>query len=274
MNPDLTISLNLPLLRFLLGLSDMSLRLALVVLVLSVCFAFYYLFQLIFRKYLFNRDHSSYAGYIYNAMGVVFSLVFAFITVLVWQNYNGVNDAVTKEASNLNNIYRLYSAFPPEIDTAGKAAIRDYTHSIIEEDWPLLSKDQFNIASYQKFLKIESEIIRYQPKTAGEINAHQQMLRLITDSAELRRSRVYNAKFALDPPAWVGLVSSALVFLFFSCLFEMKSREIHLLLILFLGLTIVGVLYFLVLYIHPFLGPMAIQPTPFQNLLNITWATP
>jgi len=103
-----------------------------------------------------------------------------------------------------------------------------------------LSKDQFNIASYQKFLKIESEI-----------NAHQQMLRLITDSAELRRSRVYNAKFALDPPAWVGLVSSALVFLFFSCLFEMKSREIHL-----------------------FLGPMAIQPTPFQNLLNITWATP
>jgi len=96
MNPDLTISLNLPLLRFLLGLSDMGLRLALVVLVLSVCFAFYYLFQLIFRKYLFNRDHSSYAGYIYNAMGVVFSLVFAFITVLVWQNYNGVNDAVTK----------------------------------------------------------------------------------------------------------------------------------------------------------------------------------
>ena len=83
MNPDPHLSLNLPLLRFLLGLSDLGLRVALVILVLSVCFAFYYLFQVVFKRYLFNRDHSSYAGYIYNAMGVVFSLVFAFITVLV-----------------------------------------------------------------------------------------------------------------------------------------------------------------------------------------------
>jgi hypothetical protein len=51
----------------------------------------------------------------------------------------------------------------------------------------------------------------------------------------------------------------------------MASVRTHLILIIFLGLTIVGVVYFLLLYIHPFLGPMAIGPEPFQRLLDFTW---
>ena len=204
-------------------------------------------------------------------MGVVFSLIFAFITVLVWQNYNGVNNAVTKEANNLNNIYRLYAAFPPEVQRSGRMALKDYAQTVIQEEWPLMSKDEFSINAYQKLLKLEEQVIRFQPQNAGQSNAHLQMLQLVADAAELRRSRIYNAQFALAPPAWIGLISSSLIFLIFSCLFKMKSTRTHLLLILFLGLTIVGVLYFLMIYIHPFLGPMAIKPDSFSNLLKINW---
>jgi hypothetical protein len=97
------------------------------------------------------------------------------------------------------------------------------------------------------------------------------MLRLLSDAAELRRSRVYNAKFALAAPAWIGLTSSVFIFLVFSCLFQMKSVRTHVILIIFLGLTIVGVLYFLIIYIHPFLGPMAIPPDPFLEVMNLSW---
>ena len=114
-------------------------------------------------------------------------------------------------------------------------------------------------------------MIHLQPQNAGQSNVHQQMLRLVADATELRRSRVYNARFALASPAWLGLISSSLLFLFFSCLFKMQSVKTHLLLILFLGLTIVGVLYFLILYIHPFLGPMALDPGPLANLLKLSW---
>jgi hypothetical protein len=40
----------------------------------------------------------------------------------------------------------------------------------------------------------------------------------------------------------------------------------------FLGFIIVGVVYFLLIYIHPFLGPMAIGPEPFQRLLDFSWS--
>ena len=262
--------MSLPLLRIALEASDVGLRLELIAVVLTVCLTVFFIFQKLLKKCLFGED-SEYAGYIYNAMGVVFSLVFAFITVLVWQSYNGVNDAVTKEANSLNNIYRLYAAFPPEVESVGREQLRDYTETVIKEEWPLLSKDQFSIDAYKKLLVIENQIIRFQPKTAGEINAHQQMLRLIAESSELRRSRIYNAQFALASPAWLGLISSAFIFLIFSCLFQMKSVRTHVILIVFLGSTIVGVLYFLIIYIHPFLGPMAIQPDPFINLLKLSW---
>ncbi len=262
--------MNMTLLRLSLNTSDIILRLELSFAVLSICFLVFFIFQKFLPNFLFGED-AQYAGYIYNAMGVVFSIVFAFITVLVWQNYNNVDDAITKESNNLNSIYRLFSAFPPEVERNGRDALRDYTKSAIEEEWPLLSNDQFSIEAYKKFLIIENLIIQIQPQNIGQSNAHQQILHLMTQSAELRRSRIYNAKFALAPPAWIGLISSSMIFLVFSCLFRMKSTQTHLILILFLGLTIVGVLYFLMLFIHPFLGPMAIRPDAFSNLLKSAW---
>ncbi len=262
--------MDLPALRYLLSAHDFGLRFELLVILLVICFLVFWLTQNIFPSFLFGED-SQYAGYIYNAMGVVFSLVFAFVTVLAWQNYNGVSDAIAKEAGALNNIYRVLSAFPPEIERTGQAKLKTYVNTVIEEEWPLLSKDQFSVKAYKQLLDIEHLAIQIKPQNMGESNAHQQLLSLTLQAIELRRSRIYNAHFSLAPPAWIGLIGSLMVFLVFSCLFQMKSKRIHVLLIFFLSSTVVGILYFLVLFIHPFLGPMAIGPEPFINLLKLSW---
>jgi hypothetical protein len=262
--------MDLPVLRYLLDTSDIGLRFELVAIILSICYLVFWFFQKVMPHFLFGED-AQYAGYIYNAMGVVYSLVFAFVTVLVWQNYNSVNDAVAKEASSLNDMYFLFSAYNPKIEGQGREALKGYTTSLIQDEWPLLSKDQFSLKSYQELKKLGKIVINLQPQNLTESNAHQQLLRVYLDVTELRRSRIFNAGFSLSHPAWIGLISSSYIFLFFSCLFKMSSVRTHLVLILFLGLTIVGVVYFLVLYIHPFLGPMAIQPDAFVNLLKITW---
>jgi hypothetical protein len=246
------------------------LRIQLGGIVLFICLIAFYFFQKKVPQFLFSDD-SLYAGFIFNAMGVVYSIIFAFITVLVWQSYNNVSDSVNKEAGHLNNIYRLYAAFPAEMEKTGKESLRSYAKTVIEEEWPLLKQDQFSPDAFKKFLAIEESLIKYKPQNSGESNAHQQMLTLITEYAELRRSRIYNAQFALAHPAWLGLISSSFIFLFFACLFKMQSVQTHVILIVFLCLTVVGVVYFLILYIHPFLGPMAIGPEPFKKLLNFAW---
>lgn len=258
------------MIRFVLSFPGLDLRLELAVFVLLFCFSAFWIFHKLFPHLLFGED-SQYAGYIYNAMGVVFSLVFAFVTVLVWQNYNGVSDAVAKEASTVNNIYRVFAAFPEEIDKSGKAQVKKYVETVVNEEWPVLSKNEFSLEAYKELTALEDYVVRIKPHDMGESNAQQQLLHLTLQATELRRSRIFNAKFALAPPAWVGLATSLMVFLIFSCLFQMKSQKIHLILIAFLGLTVVGILYFLILFIHPFLGPLAITPEPFTALLNTSW---
>lgn len=262
--------MSFPFLRILLDSSDVALRVQLTALILSLCFLVFYFFQKISPKYLFGDD-GPYAGYIYNAMGVIYSILFAFITVLVWQNYNNVADSVAKEANHLNNMYRLYSAFPPEFEQSGKNALKTYTKTVIDDEWPLLKNDQFSEEAFKQFLAIEHDLIKYQPKNPGQANAHHILLRLTTEYAELRRSRIYNAQFSLGYPAWIGLISSSFIFLFFSCLFKMQSKRVHIILIVFLGLTIASAMYFMFLYIHPFIGPMAIPPDPLQRLLDLSW---
>jgi hypothetical protein len=262
--------MNFPFLRLLLDSSEIMLRIKLGGIVLFICLLVFYFFQKKAPQFLFSED-SLYAGFIYNAMGVVYSIIFAFITVLVWQSYNNVSDSVNKEAGHLNNIYRLYAAFPAEFEKSGKESLRSYTKTVIEEEWPLLKQDRFSPDAFKKLLAIEESLIKYRPQNTGESNAHQQMLTLITEYADLRRSRIYNAQFGLAHPALLGLIGSSFIFLFFACLFKMQSVRIHVILIVFLVATVVGVVYFLVLYIHPFLGPMAIGPEPLQRLLNFAW---
>jgi len=169
---------NFPFLRLLLDSSEVMLRIQLSGIVLSICFLALYFFQKKAPQFLF-KDDSMYAGFIYNAMGVVYSIIFAFITVLVWQSYNNVSDSVAKEANHLNNMYRLYSAFPPEFDQSGKQALKAYTNTVIKEEWPLLSKDKFSEEAFKQMLAIELAMIKYKPQSPGEINAHQKLLQLL-----------------------------------------------------------------------------------------------
>ena len=262
--------MDFPLLRLALQHSDWVLLLMLGVFVLSICYSIYWVFQKLIPEYRFGKDYE-FAGYIYNAMGIIYSLVFAFVTVLVWQNYNGVSDAVSKEASTMNNMYHLFSAFPSEIERSGKKTLRAYTTIVINDEWPLLSKNHLSIEAYKEILKVNDLVNKFQPQNTGQSNAHQYMMTLLGQVEDLRRNRIYSAHFALSYPAALGLFMSTLVFLCFSCLFEMKSARTHKILIGFLGLTITGVVYFLVLFIHPFLGPMAITPDAFISLLKVAW---
>ena len=56
--------MDMPLVRLALDTSDVGLRLELIVVVLSLCYSVFFIFQKLFPNYLFGED-SEYAGYIY-----------------------------------------------------------------------------------------------------------------------------------------------------------------------------------------------------------------
>ena len=64
---------------------------------------------------LFERESAGSGQVVGPAIGTMFALVFAMVTVAVWQNYDRVSNAVEEEAHCLHNIYRSMESYPPEV---------------------------------------------------------------------------------------------------------------------------------------------------------------
>ncbi len=66
-----------------------------------------------------------------DAIGTIFALLFALITVAVWQNYDRLDKTVSNEANTLHNIYCNLAVYPP--------AVRDPARRILSSTstrWP------------------------------------------------------------------------------------------------------------------------------------------
>ena len=143
-----------------------------------------------YATWLHFEDHTDFGEIFANSMSVIFGFILAFITITVWQNYNNVSDTVSKEANALFNMYRTIEAYPPEVREEGQKQLKIYVREVIETEWPLLAKGQYDLRAYQDLRVFHELIIHYVPKNNGELAAQQEELRLLSIYRELRRNRV------------------------------------------------------------------------------------
>ena len=98
-----------------------------------------------------------------NTMPTLVGLVFAFVTVAAWQNYNTVSDTVSKEAHTLFNLYQIMDAYPSDTKKAGQDEIIKYATAVIEQEWPLLNQQQFNLDAFKSLDRIKQIFVNHKP---------------------------------------------------------------------------------------------------------------
>lgn len=203
-----------------------------------------------------------------NTMPTLVGFVFAFVTVAAWQNYNSVSDTVSKEAHTLFNLYQIMDAYPSETKKAGQAELIQYANIVIEQEWPILNEQKFDINAFKSLDRIKNIFVNHKPSNFEGTSIHNEGLSLLSDYTDLRRNRIESAKSFLAKPMWAALIISAVLLIIFSALFKTKNIRIHAVMIALVGGSL-GVMFFLlVIYNNPFWGPSTIQPTPFQKTLE------
>ena len=203
-----------------------------------------------------------------NTMPTLVGFVFAFVTVAAWQNYNSVSDTVSKEAHTLFNLYQIMDAYPSETKKAGQDELISYAKIVIEQEWPSLNQQQFDINAFKSLDRIKQIFVSHKPSNFEGIAIHNEGLSLLSDYTDLRRNRIESAKSFLAKPMWAALIISAILLIVFSALFKTRNIRIHAVMIALVGGSL-GVMFFLlVIYDNPFWGPSAIEPAPFQKMLE------
>ena len=226
------------------------------------------------QKYLsfLTIDDTSHATIFSFAIGTIFGLTLAFITVSTWQNYNRINSIVVQEATTLTTIYRSLDAFQPSLKENGTKLLTEYVQNVIAKEWPLMAKSQFDDQYFSDFHQFQLLMLRHIPINNAELIAQQEELRLISEYYKLRLERITSSKADLDYSMFLTLCLGAFVYIFYQSLYVMAQRRHHVLMISLLAISL-GLIFFLILsYNMPFAGSNAIQPDEFNKILEL-WKT-
>jgi hypothetical protein len=59
-----------------------------------------------------RHAHNDVAGFIYAVVGIMYAILLAYVTIIVWEQYNSATSLVEQEATNAYNIYHEVDEFP------------------------------------------------------------------------------------------------------------------------------------------------------------------
>lgn len=114
-----------------------------------------------------------------DAIGVLFALLFALVTVAVWQNHDRLDTTVSYEANGLHNLYRDLEQYPPELRLPCQAMLRAYVQQVITVEWPLLKEGKQDPVAHQFITDINKKLLAYRPASLGELPLHGETLKVI-----------------------------------------------------------------------------------------------
>jgi hypothetical protein len=204
-------------------------------------------------------------GSILSCYGVFYGLLLGLIAVATYQNFTDTDRTANQEAAAVATLYRDISAYPQPDRGELQDLLREYTRSVIEEDWPAQRRGLVIAATSDRGGAFASRLVSFEPRTRGQEVLHAQALRAVNELIELRRLRVFSVANGIPPIMWYLVVIGALLNIVLVWLFDMKLIPQ-----LFLG----GLLSFFIAMVialiaamdNPYRGEVSIGPDAFRNV--------
>jgi hypothetical protein len=207
------------------------------------------------------------AGVTFGVLGAFYGLVLAFVIVAAWERFNDANAYALSEATALESLYKLGAAFSEPMRTQLDSAVLEYSHRVIEKEWPEMANNTFEGGKVGAH-ELWSAVLSYHPTD----NREQMLMDKSIDQLSLisqARSERYNY-YEQDLPSvvWTVIYLGCLMTIGFSYFFGSNVFRAQVLMCGFfsilLGMTILAILELA----HPYQGVVTISNEPYRYALT------
>lgn len=217
------------------------------------------------------RDTTELGEIFADAIGGIFALLFALVTVAVWQNHDRLDTTVSNEANTLHGLYRNLDSYPPAMRKHNEDLLKGYADRVAKVEWELMKQGKQDPISHQMITQFNKSMFAYRPASIGEVPLHSQTLELISRYRGLRHDRLEGSESYLDNTMWCALVLGAGIYIGYSCFFHTENQKAYRVMVASLGAALGLVFYMLVIYDNAFVGPGRVSPKAFQDLGEKYW---
>jgi hypothetical protein len=224
-----------------------------------------------FSDFQTRRTHNDIAGYIFTTIGAIYAVLLAFITVIIWQQYNNAAENAAIEATTAMSMYRNLSLYPDQ-EQAGKAAqsLLAFMHAAVEDEFPAMAKMKRSQATMQAMDALWVNAKKIKPQNLQEQALFNEILKDLNNIAQLRAGRLgaaTNPKLA--GVMRITLIFGALITIGFAVLFGAENFWWHIIYTALMAVLIATILFVLMELEHPFTSGIAIQSNDYTNVLQM-----
>lgn len=220
-----------------------------------------------FKEESLSENHE-FGGFLFNALGLIYAVLVAFVVFATWEEHNSAKDYCDKEANMLQDLYLNSEGLPEEHQEQIKEKVKEYLKAVIDEDWPLLAIDSANSKSRKILLELGNIYMKMDTLNDDKQKIiFSQSVGRLDEAMDYRRLRILSSQNHIPEIIWAVIIFGAITSIGFSLFFITKSFAVQLTMTALFILTNVFIILLILYLDHPFTGDLKILPDAYEQIL-------
>ncbi len=204
----------------------------------------------------------------FSAVGVLYTVLLAFLVVLVWEQFNEAQDRTDQESTKISNLLRDANAFPSPARTEIQRRLIAYTQSVIDDEWTTMAQGESSSDTAEAYRRVWGGYYDFSPRTDQQARFYDESIGRLNDLGQDRRLRLISSKTSIPPIMWFMLVIGGVVTIAYLYLFEIPSALLQGAMIGSVAGLLALVLFLIVSLDHPFAGDVKVTPDAYLNIVT------
>ena len=212
-----------------------------------------------------RRRHHEVGSQIFQLIGVMFSVILAFVFSEVWGEYNTAKQAVTAECSALHAAAVLAESLPAREGRPVTQKILSYAQAVAGTEWAMMAQQKRSLPASDALESALTIAAQLPMRNSDDIDTRTQVVSLLSDAHAQRETRTFQLTLGLPAAMWAVLILIALILISFVVLSGTQWPGT----VIFAGTFTVSIVMVLVLVRmldYPFQGALAIGNDNFVTL--------
>ncbi len=213
------------------------------------------------------KGHHDIAGPIFATIGVIYAVLLAFITIIVYEQFSDAKTNLTMEANTYGQMYRTALGLPEPFRSEYRTALNEFVDAIMQDEWDSQAYKGPSSRVSAAAKQVNSVFALYNPVTDKEMLYYGQILDKMNLAGELRRQRILDQEEGLPGILWMVLILGGLITLAFTFFFGSDNLIAQLIMTTMVAILIALVLFTIFVLDFPFTGDLRVPVEPLEQLV-------
>ncbi|HEY3249980.1 MAG TPA: hypothetical protein VGK25_02570 [Ignavibacteria bacterium] len=215
------------------------------------------------------KDNHDTASVIFNAYGLLYAVVVAFVFFITWNSYDKATMDAEMEANALMDLFYISDSYPDSVRKEIGTKIIDYVNEIAYNEWKMHAGGEISQTAADKMGAVWNAILGANSSFKPGENIYSSAFETMRTITESRRLRIFAVKQTVPSIVWTVLIIGSVLFISSTYFFSMKNAAPQFLITACFTILITLMLYLIYVLDHAFTGTSAISNEPFKLILEI-----